>query len=493
MKAEDLCLLLTGYSFTVAFAAVAELLQRRRVASLINVVMALAAVSATAAIGYFLEANTPYLGLLWWLIEHGDMSSVTAVGMGVAAGLVWIVRLAERLPASYDDASISRPRRCLVHFLLVASIAGFVLGGLAFLWKEYTGYERDVMTRIRVPEFVIEQVAAFEYPPLCVAAGDDGKVYVSYSYSEEWGDVGGAIIELSRDRVTGEYQQRTVADSPFLMRTYGLAVWDGSLYVSRSGIAPQTKWGTVSYASTGAVTQLKDTDEDGYFEYAHDVVTGLPGARGPDTMQQNNGIAFGPDGSLFVTNACSTNRSLDEHRWGGVILRASPDFSQTEIFAEGFRNPFGVAIGPDDELFVTDNDVDDNPGDELNHVVQGDHYGHPFVVPREDHVEPSGFRDPILTGDPKSQLLGMAYATSPALPEEYRNCIYLADFQEHAVLRVALARSGDTYEVTGVDRLASVSEPVDIAVTPAGEFFVISRNGNRVLRISLKNAQESHE
>jgi glucose/arabinose dehydrogenase len=285
-----------------------------------------------------------------------------------------------------------------------------------------------------------------------------------------------------------------VIETPFLARTYGLAVRGEDLFVSRSGFFPRTSMGKVTYESTGAITQLKDLDGDGYFEYANDVVTGLPGVRAPDTMQQNNGITFAPDGSLFITSAGAADRTLDEHPWGGTILRVSPDFSQTEVFARGFRNPWEIALGPDNELFVTDSDVDSNPGDEINHVIRGAHYGHPFVVPNEAGVEPIGFREPILVGERETVFLGIAYATSPSLPEEYRNCMYVTDFRRDRILRLTLERSGDTFKVTGVHPFASVRSPVDIAVTPAGEFFVISRRSQEVYRIRVKKtAGGNHE
>ncbi len=145
-------------------------------------------------------------------------------------------------------------------------------------------------------------------------------------------------------------------------------------------------------------------------------------------------------------------------------------------------------IGPDNELFVTDNDIDENPGDELNHVVYGAHYGHPYVVPNEPSVKADGFRDPILVGELESNLLGMAYATSDALPEAYRNCIYMADYMQNAILRLTLTQSGDTYKVTDVSTFATISTPVDIAVTPLGEFFVVSRRTQNVYRIRPRHA-----
>jgi glucose/arabinose dehydrogenase len=91
-------------------------------------------------------------------------------------------------------------------------------------------------------------------------------------------------------------------------------------------------------------------------------------------------------------------------------------------------------------------------------------------------------------GELESNLLGLAYATSPLLPEAYRNCIYMTDYMQNAILRLTLARAGDSYRVTNVDTFATISTPVDVAVTPSGEFFVISRRTRNVYRIRPRQA-----
>jgi hypothetical protein len=480
MKTEDLCIFLTSYTLTVAFAAVAEFLRRRDTTWLIAAGVALGAVCAATIVGFYLEPGTSYTSIVCLLIKNRDFSSVVSLGMGVAAALVWVAQL----PDQFLRSRASLTRRLVQQSLLAASIGGVVLGGQAFIWMNLLGITRDPPAQIYAPEFIIEKIADLDYPPLRVAASDADTLYVSYDYFETWGAMGGAIVQLSRDSASGQFKTSIVADSPLLMRSYGLAIREGDLFVSRTGISSKATMGKVSYNSTGAVTRLKDMDNDGYFEYAHDVVSGLPGARGPDTMQQNNGISFAADGSLFVTSATAADRALDEHPWGGAVLRFSPDFRRSEVYAKGFRNPFGIVIGPDDEVFVTDNDVDESPGDELNHVVQGGHYGHPYVVPNEASVEAHGFREPILLGEHESNLLGLAYATSRSLPAEYRNCLYVTDFMKDAVLRLTLVQTGDTYKVTGVHTFASVPTPVDITVTPSGDFFVISRKAQNVYRIS---------
>jgi glucose/arabinose dehydrogenase len=163
----------------------------------------------------------------------------------------------------------------------------------------------------------------------------------------------------------------------------------------------------------------------------------------------------------------------------------SPDFGKVEVFARGFRNPWSITFGPDGELFATDSDVDSNPGDEIDHVVQGAHYGHPFVIPHEPGVDAVGFREPILVGERETVFCGLVYATSAALPEEFRNCLYATDFRRNQILRLQLQRSGDTYRVTNVSTFARVPSPVDMTVTPSGEFYVISRRAQKLYRIRV--------
>ncbi len=483
MSAIDLCVFLTSYTLVVAFFAIGDLLRARRAISLLSVTVALVAIIATTVVGFYLKPGDNYLGLLWFLVGERDFSAVAALGLGVAAALVWGTRLTDPSDVGSDQNRHRTFQLAGTQLLLAASIIGVVICSQAFIWKEIRGVQRDPAVRMYSSEFVIEKIADLNHPPIRIAVNDAGKVYVCYDYFDEAGTMRGGIVQLTRDDATGKYQQKLVADSPLLMRCYGFAERDGQLFVSRSGISAKATEGTISYENTGAVTRLQDTDGDGYFEYADDILTGLPGARGPDTMHQNNGICFAPDGSLFVTTASAANRVLDDHPWEGAVLKISSDFSKPEVFAKGFRNPFGIVIGPDNQLFVSDNDIDENPGDELNHVVRGAHYGHPYVVPNEPTAAASGFRDPILVGEHEWNFLGMAYATSQSLPEDYRNSIYVADFMQHVVWQMKLEPSTDTYKVTSVDTFAKISSPIDIAVTPSGEFFVISRFTQNVYRI----------
>jgi glucose/arabinose dehydrogenase len=79
----------------------------------------------------------------------------------------------------------------------------------------------------------------------------------------------------------------------------------------------------------------------------------------------------------------------------GSVLRVRPEGGEPELVAWGFRNPFGLAFAPDGSLFVTDNGYDDRGSrpawgtpDLLWKVQRGLWYGWPDYsggVPLTDH------------------------------------------------------------------------------------------------------------
>jgi hypothetical protein len=98
----------------------------------------------------------------------------------------------------------------------------------------------------------------------------------------------------------------------------------------------------------------------------------------------------------------------------GAVMRVRPEGGALELVAWGFRNPFGLAFAPDGRLFVTDNGYDDRgsrpvhgAGDLLWAVTPGTWYGWPdFHGARRldggDHyVSPGkGTPSPLLAASP---------------------------------------------------------------------------------------------
>jgi len=61
--------------------------------------------------------------------------------------------------------------------------------------------------------------------------------------------------------------------------------------------------------------------------------------------------------------------------WRGWVVRITPD-GKFEPFASGFRQTNGLALSPESDLFVTDNQGDYKPSTGLLHVERGDFHGH---------------------------------------------------------------------------------------------------------------------
>lgn len=126
-------------------------------------------------------------------------------------------------------------------------------------------------------------------------------------------------------------------------------------------------------------------------------------------------------------------------RCNGAILRARPDGSELEVYAWGFRNPYGLEVGPDGGLYVTMHGFDargerpiEDAWDCFYRVEQGAWYGFPDFAcdtpvtdPRFKPVDkpqpqfllaehPGTPPAPIARFDPHAATNGFAFAPSEA-------------------------------------------------------------------------------
>ena len=332
------------------------------------------------------------------------------------------------------------------------------------------------------PGFLLEEYHVCQFRPVQIEVGPDGCLYAT-GYKGDMNQYG-IVARISQDSASGGTHEAEIARH--LNRPHGLAFYKGDLYVSRSGHRTRAKHGVVTQDNTGAVTLLRDTDVDGLMDYYHDVVSDLPGAQGPDELHQNNGIVFGSDGYLYTTVGAHSDRAPTMGPLEGTILRSRSDGSELGVFARGLRNPFDLTIGPRGELFCTDNDASDRRnGDELNHVVEGGHYGFPYAD--GTHPHPDGTIAPILVKR-RGTLQGLAYTECPRLPEEYRNCFYAVSYGDGAVVRIVPRERGDgSYDVQQSE-FARVPHALDVTVGKNGTFYVSCFHSKTIYRIRYQDS-----
>jgi len=110
---------------------------------------------------------------------------------------------------------------------------------------------------------------------------------------------------------------------------------------------------TTTLRATGIVYRLKDPNGDGKADSREVVIRGLPNGR-----HNTNGMAFGPDGMLYITNGSSTDSGFgaeggdpEVRPYTGSVLRVDPSASDLVptpdmVVATGLRNIYDIAFFP---------------------------------------------------------------------------------------------------------------------------------------------------
>ncbi len=102
-----------------------------------------------------------------------------------------------------------------------------------------------------------------------------------------------------------------------------------------------------------------------------------------DFLKGEGEVATGPFAPFGISRA--KGEIIKGHiPCNGAVLKINPDGNNLELVAWGFRNPFGLAFSPDGKLFITDNGYDERgsrpvfgAGDPLWEVREGTWYGWP--------------------------------------------------------------------------------------------------------------------
>ena len=187
--------------------------------------------------------------------------------------------------------------------------------------------------------------------PTALAFGPDGRLFVA--------ERGGRLWTFRDDEGAGVAGEG-VLFAEGLVELLGLAVAsDGTVYLS----------------DRGRVSVAQDADGDGRAEATAPLVAGLPVGR-----HQNNGIAIGPDGRLYIALGSTCNDCIEASPFSAAILALDLETRRLSVHAGGLRNPDDLVFAPDGTLWATDNGSDPPcaTSDELNRIEPQSDYGWPY-------------------------------------------------------------------------------------------------------------------
>lgn len=329
-----------------------------------------------------------------------------------------------------------------------------------------TARERVLMQQVKVADgftatlFAAPPIAMY---PVCLTATVDGAVFAcidpNLSLTAKKG--AGRVVRLvddNQDGVADRYTVFATMDSP-----RGVAYDGKTLYVMH----PPN------------LTAYRDTTGDGIADVSEDIVTGLGfdlDFRGAD--HTTNGITLGIDGYLYIAvgdygyrKAVGKDGTSISHRGGGVV-RVRTDGSGLELFAEGTRNIYDLAVDPFLNVFTRDNTNDGDGWDiRLHFLPHGAHMGYPMYYKyfADEHM-------PSLADYGGGSGTGGLWVHDPGFPDGFGNTLYTSDWLLNQVFRHPLTTKGGSYDVKQ-ENFVSVPHPADMAMDGRSNMFVASLAG----------------
>lgn len=207
------------------------------------------------------------------------------------------------------------------------------------------------------------------------------------------------------------------------------------------------------------------------------ILTGVPCCYAG--MHAANGLAFGPEGSLYLAvgaradhgEVLDTDIQDELHPWEASVLRLDQAGNVLDVYARGLRNAYDIAWDADGRLFAADNAPDHGPPDEFHLVQPGGEHGYPWYDCDNCFSAPAGVEviPPLHELIPHGAPTGITVYLAEQFPGYYNNIFLTLWSAFEGAQKVVRFNPGGT-EMT--DFATGFAAPIDVAVSPGGSLYV---------------------
>jgi aldose sugar dehydrogenase len=220
---------------------------------------------------------------------------------------------------------------------------------------------------------------------------------------------------------------------------------------------------------------------------------------GASTVHNGSRLMISPDLKLFITTGDASNQanSQDTAVINGKILRINLDgsipddnpFPGSPIWSYGHRNPQGLVM-VNGKIFSSEHGPDTD--DEINIIQKGRDYGWPDVMGYCDLSAEQAFCqahqvvEPIKAWTPTIAPSGLDYYDKDQIPQ-WKNSLLLATLKDSRLIQLQLDDAQEKVISTQEFYVNKYGRMRDICISPAGDVYVCTSNGNgadKLIRIS---------
>ncbi len=245
-----------------------------------------------------------------------------------------------------------------------------------------------------------------------------------------------------------------------------------------------------------ALLRLTDEDADGRADRTETIASGW--GHTTDYHDWVVGLPRDAAGNYYIATPCQQDkRSHEAAAYRGKVIQLAPRKPTADnprrfalkLISGGHRFPMGIARARDGHMFVTDNQGNYNPFNELNHIIPGARYGFINLLERKDGFKPPLTAPAIDIPHPWTRSVnGICFLDTPDPVRRKLRQSAFGPFEGHLVgceydtrrlIRMSLEKVGGTFQGAAYpfsfDQPPSgppLLGPLVCQVSPAGDLYV---------------------